>query len=122
MIAAIRHLIGSTRFSIQGLGVLMRERAARIEVFALAVSLVYLALLGARAGHWVMVTVLFLVLLGTEALNTCIEALVDRDSLERSDFARDVKDLGSAAVFCTVCGLIVYLAAVGFGALGWIAF
>lgn len=122
MLRAVSHLIGSTRFSIQGLDVLRREMAARIEIGAFVVALVFLAAIGAPLRHWIAVTVLFLLLLGVEALNTAIEAIVDRLSPERSDFARDAKDLGSAAVFCVVGAIGLYLGAVTLGAAGVIDF
>ena len=118
----LRHLIGSTRYSLQGLGVLVREMAARIEIGAFICVLLVLALIGAPIAHWIVLSVLFLILLAVEALNTAIEAIVDRVSPERSNFARDVKDLGSAAVFCVVCGIGLYFGAVCLGAAGIITF
>ena len=122
MLAPIRHLIGSTRYSLQGVGVLLREMAARIEVGAFGLALVILALAGAPLRHWIVVSVLFLLLLAVEALNTAIEAIVDKLSPERSDFARDAKDLGSAGVFFTVLATAAYLTAAVLGSLGVIAF
>lgn len=122
MLAPIRHLIGSTRYSLQGVGVLVREMAARIEIGVFAIALVILALVGAELRHWIIVSVLFLILLAVEALNTAIEVIVDKISPERSDFARDAKDLGSAGVFLTVLATATYLTAAVLGTLGAINF
>lgn len=122
MLAPFRHLIGSTQYSLQGIGVLIREMAARIEIGAFFIALGILALVGADLRHWIMVTVLFLILLTVEALNTAIEAIVDRVAPERCDFARDAKDLGSAGVFLTVLATATYLIAAILGAWGVINF
>ena len=122
MLAPIRHLIGSTRYSLQGIGVLVREMAARIEIGIFLLVLVILALIGAELRHWIVLTSMFLVLLAIEALNTAIEAIVDRISPERSDFARDAKDLGSAGVFLTVIAIATYFFAVVLGSWGVINF
>ena len=122
MLAPIRHLIGSTRYSLQGIGVLVREMAARIEIGIFLLVLVILVLIGAELRHWIVLTSMFLVLLAIEALNTAIEAIVDRISPERSDFARDAKDLGSAGVFLTVIAIATYFFAVVLGSWGVINF
>jgi diacylglycerol kinase (ATP) len=122
MLGPFRHLIGSTRYSLQGVGVLVREMAARIEIGAFFIVLVILAIVGAELRHWIIVTVMFLILLAVEALNTAIEAIVDRVSPERSDFARDAKDLGSAGVFFTVLATATYLLAAVLGTIGIITF
>jgi len=122
MLAPIRHLIGSTRYSLQGVGVLVREMAARIEIGVYVIALIILAIVGAELRHWIIITVLFLILLAMEALNTAIEVIVDRISPERSDFARDAKDLGSAGVFFTVIAAGVYLVAAIMETLGAIHF
>lgn len=59
-----------------------------------------------------MVSVLFLVL-GMEMANSAIEACVDDISLEYRDLAKRAKDLGSAAVFCTmVIAALVWLSVI----------
>jgi len=100
----------------------MREMAARIEFGMLVIVLGILALVGADLRHWIILTSLFLILIAVEALNTAIEAIVDRLSPERSDFARDAKDLASAGVFLTVLAIGVYFFAVLLGASGAIEF
>lgn len=122
MLGPFRHLVGSTRYSLQGVGVLVREMAARIEIGAFVIALGVLAVIGAELRHWIIVTVMFLILLAVEALNTAIEEIVNRISPERSDFARDTKDLGSAGVFFTVLATATYLFAAVMGTLGIINF
>lgn len=122
MLAPFRHMVGSTRYSLQGIGVLVREMAARIEIGAFVLALAVLAIISAPLRHWIIVIMMFLILLAVEALNTAIEVIVDKISPERSDFARDAKDLGSAGVFFTVIATAVYWGAAVLDTLGVIAF
>lgn len=122
MLSAFRHLIGSTRYSLQGLGVLAQQMAARIEVGVWFGTMLLLAAIGARWQHWLVLSVLFLLMLAVEALNTAIEHIVNRISPEISNFARDAKDLGSAGVFLVVLATCLYLGAVLLGAAGAIDF
>jgi diacylglycerol kinase (ATP) len=115
-------MVGSTRYSLQGIGVLVREMAARIEIGAFVLALAVLAIISAPLRHWIIVIMMFLILLAVEALNTAIEVIVDKISPERSDFARDAKDLGSAGVFFTVIATAVYWGAAVLDTLGVIAF
>ncbi|MCL4150355.1 UNVERIFIED_CONTAM: hypothetical protein GTU68_021893 [Idotea baltica] len=104
------------------MAVLLREMAARIEVGAFVIALIILVLIGAPLHHWIMLSVLFLIVMAAEALNTAIEVIVDRISPEHSDFARDAKDLGSAGVFCSVLAAGLFLCAACLSAAGLISF
>jgi diacylglycerol kinase (ATP) len=46
-------------------------------------------------GSWMLVVVV-------ETVNSAIEAVVDRIGKERDELSRKAKDLGSAAVFCSI--------------------
>ena len=48
----------------------------------------------------ILIAVLLLILI-VELINSAIEAVVDRISLERHDLSKNAKDFGSAAVFLT---------------------
>jgi diacylglycerol kinase (ATP) len=56
-----------------------------------------------------------LLLLIVELLNSAIEAVVDRVSLERHDLAKRAKDIGSAAVFVALINIPVVWLLVLFG-------
>jgi len=45
--------------------------------------------------------------LTTELLNSAIEAVVDRASPEQNELAGRAKDMGSAAVFVSLCAVVV---------------
>jgi diacylglycerol kinase (ATP) len=95
-----RHLLAAQSYSLAGFQRLLRETAFRHEVLAVIICLVLFALVGASAGEFVALIVLFLVLCAVEALNTAVEEIIDRISPELSSTGRHAKDLGSFAVFC----------------------
>jgi len=61
---------------------------------------VTLLLLGAPLRVFLITTLLFLVLISVEALNTAIEVIIDKISPQISDTGKHAKDLGSFAVMC----------------------
>ena len=109
-----RRLIQPLRHSAAGLAFAWRsEEAFRIEVL-LCVLLVPLALVlePTWQGRLWLIGSLILVLI-VELLNTAIEKLVDRISLEPHELSKAAKDVGSAAVglslLWAVCVWIVVL-------------
>ena len=96
----LAHLFAAARYSAGGLRRLSRESAFRHEVLAFAVLLVAYLAVGVGGAVILAFVILFCLLVAVEALNTAIEALVDRVSPEWSEAARDAKDLGSLAVMC----------------------
>jgi len=118
----IAHFFAAGRYSLAGARVLTKESAARHEVLAFAAGLAILLLCGANFSDYLVLSILFLILMGVEALNTSIEYIVDAVSPEKSEFARAAKDLGSLAVFCNLCAGGIYLLAVlvrTFGGIDW---
>lgn len=89
-------------YSMQGLQAAWHEKAFRLEV-CLTVMLVPMALV---IGHnWLEVMALIasvVLVLVVELLNSAIETVVDRISLEWHSLAKKAKDLGSAAVFISL--------------------
>jgi diacylglycerol kinase (ATP) len=102
------HLMAATGYSLAGFRRLWREAAFRQELLGGVIGLVILWIAGAPILSLVVMAVLLLMLLAVEALNTSIEVLVDHLSPEWSAFAKDAKDLGSAAVFLLVCANAVW--------------
>jgi diacylglycerol kinase (ATP) len=45
----------------------------------------------------------FVLVLIVELINSAVEAVVDRVSLERNPLSKNAKDFGSAAVFLSLC-------------------
>ncbi len=104
----LRRLINAFGYSLEGFKAAFKhEDAFRQEVF-LAVLLIPLALyLEHEALHRIlMIGSLFLVLI-VELLNSAVEAVVDRVSIERHALAKRAKDIGSAAVFVALTNVVV---------------
>jgi len=116
----ISHLFAAGRYSLAGARDLAKESAARHEVLAFAGGLAVLFLCNARFSDYLVLSILFLILMSVEALNTGLEHIVDFVSPEKSEFARKAKDLGSLAVFLNLCAGGAYLLAVLARTIGWI--
>src|SRR5688572_14027060 len=105
----IMRLVRATNFSLSGLRAAFRfEPAFRLEVLLLLLVVPAAWMLASgkveRAlliGSWLLVIII-------EIVNSAIEAIVDRIGKEHHDLSGRAKDLGSAAVFCS----IVFAAAV----------
>lgn len=95
-------------YSIDGVkAALKHEHAFRQEVL-IALVLVPVALLSpaSGAGKALMIGSVLLVLI-VELLNSALEAVVDRISLENHDLSKRGKDMGSAAVMLSLVNVIV---------------
>ncbi|MDO6388156.1 MULTISPECIES: diacylglycerol kinase [unclassified Uliginosibacterium] len=103
-------------YSLDGLRAAYKlEDAFRQEVL-LAILLIPFALLSARSGpeKALLIACVLLVLI-VELLNSAVEAVVDRVSLERHELAKRAKDIGSAAVLITLINLAAVWGLVFFG-------
>lgn len=99
----------AARFSVQGLGYLLRHEAAfRQELALFAVLLLGGWLAGFSLGDQCLQITLMCLILITEALNTAIEKTVDRISTERHALSGTIKDIGSAAVLIAFVPLVVF--------------
>ena len=122
MLKALRHIVYAVGYSMAGLAYMMRsEIAARIEVAAVVLAVLWLAILGRPISDFLVLLMLACILFAVEAVNTAIEVLVDRLSPEQSNFAKVVKDLGSTAVFFLLAASGIFLAAVTADAFGMIS-
>ena len=101
-------MISATRNSLDGLSVLVRERAAQREILLiLAAAAVYAIWPGT---HTLLLLVLAFILLAIEALNTAIEVLCDHVTPAIHPMIKKAKDLGSVAIFI-VSGAMALVAA-----------
>ena len=104
-------LVNAFIYSSSGIGFLLKERAF-VQELVLGVGIVVLLCFSQNTMSEVLYifSSYFLVLI-TEALNTCIETVVNRVSLEKNHLSKKAKDIGSAAVFMSLLhlGAIVVL-------------
>lgn len=101
--SGLARIMAASGYSIQGLKLAWKtEHAFRQEIMVSVPALVVAALLPVSVlEKLALVCVLALVLI-VELLNSAVEAVVDRVSLERHPLSKNAKDLGSAAVFVSV--------------------
>lgn len=99
----MRRIWNALRFSLDGLRAAYAHEDAFRQELALAFLLVPLALLtqASAPGKALMILAVLLVLI-VELVNSGIEAVTDRVSLENHALAKRAKDLGSAAVMLSL--------------------
>jgi len=100
-------LLHAFGYSMQGLGAALRFESAFRQEAALAVMMLPTAFWLGR--DWIEVALLagsVLLVMIVELLNSAIEAVVDRVSLDLHELAKRAKDYGSAAVLIALlwCG------------------
>ena len=102
----LRRLWNAFNYSASGLWEAFRNEAAFRQELLLAVILIPIALFSHRSGSEkaLLVGSVMLVLI-VELLNSAIENLTDRVSLEIHPLAKRAKDLGSAAVLLSLLAL-----------------
>ena len=107
----IKHAIAAFGYSICGLRAALNETAIRHELAIAIIHFVALAVLDLPSTSKLLLTCLLGGVLIVELLNTAIEAVVDIASPGQNELAKKAKDLGSAAVFCS---LVVFWASWAF--------
>ncbi len=98
--SGLKRIVAAMMYSIAGLRAAWRhEHAFRQEMILLLVgSAVALSLRVSAFEKLMLIGVLVLIVI-VELVNSAIEAVVDRVSLERHPLSKNAKDFGSAAVF-----------------------
>jgi diacylglycerol kinase len=91
-----RNIVHATINAIDGAKELIKQKAARIELFFAVIAIGLFCYY--PNVYTVLIAVLFLVLLAIEALNTAIEKICDLITLEEHPEIKKIKDLGAAAV------------------------
>src|SRR5579871_2350635 len=103
MMFIINKLIAATRYSLQGLKALFHlEFAFRLELIAVIVLTCFILWIDAELISKLVLFSLLMLLLIIEAINSAIEATVNRISEDIHPLAKRAKDMGSAAVFLTI--------------------
>lgn len=100
--SGVKRIYAAFFYSIAGFKAAWKnEHAFRQElILVIVASIVAFALPVSAYEKLAMIGVLVLVLI-VELINSAIEAVVDRVSLERNPLSKNAKDFGSAAVFLT---------------------
>ena len=113
-------ILNATLNTLRGLTCIKSEPAVRQEMIALVLAIPVAVPIAPGPGWYVAMVGTLLVTLAVELLNTAVEKLADRVTVEWDPKIGLVKDIGSAAVFCALCltGLVWATAlAIRFGVL-----
>ncbi len=101
--SGIRRIFSAVVYSIDGLRTAWRyEHAFRQELIIVVPGVILALLIPVTALESVALIAVLLLVLIVELLNSAIEAVVDRVSLERNPLSKNAKDLGSAAVMISM--------------------
>lgn len=101
--SGLRRIAGAMRYSLAGLcSAWKHEHAFRQELCVIVPAIVVALLLPVTALEKLLLGATMVLVLVVELLNSAIEAVVDRVSLERHPLSKNAKDLGSAAVMLSV--------------------
>lgn len=108
MITWLASLGRSFRFAARGLAwVVATQRNARIHLLAALVVATAGAWFRISAVEWCLVTAATGGVFAAEALNTAVEKLADRVTLEKDERIRDAKDAAAGAVLAVSIGAAV---------------
>ncbi|HZX81235.1 MAG TPA: diacylglycerol kinase [Lysobacter sp.] len=101
-------MLKATRWSLQGLAAAwLHESSFRLEVYLFLVLAPAAWWLGQTPVERVLLIVPMLLVLSVELLNSSIEAVIERYGAEFHELAGRAKDMGSAAVFVAMLGVLV---------------
>lgn len=106
--SGIPRLIAATRYSLQGLAAAWKhEEAFRIEVYLAAVFIPLSFVIGQDLNQQLLLLISCALVLMAELVNSAIEAIVDRISLDHHTLSGRSKDIGSAVVFIALVLFVV---------------
>lgn len=95
----LQRIIAASGYSIEGLKAAWQGEAAfRQELFVVVPGSIAALLLPVSAYQKLLLVAVLVFVLIVELLNSALEAVVDRVSLERHPLSKNAKDFGSAAV------------------------
>lgn len=100
--SGIKRIFSAFLYSIDGFKSAWRnEHAFRQELVLVVAGIVIALILPVSAFEKLMMIAVLMLILVVELINSAIEAVVDRVSLERHSLSKNAKDFGSAAVLLT---------------------
>lgn len=100
--SGLKRIFSAFFYSIDGLRAAWRqEHAFRQELLLVVIGIATALFLPVSAFEKLMMIAVLVLVLVVELINSAIEAVVDRVSLERHSLSKNAKDFGSAAVLLT---------------------
>ena len=103
-----KRLYNAFFYSMAGLSAAWKNEEAFRQEVILSIFLIPVAFwLGTNAFQIAVLLLSVFVVLITELLNTCVEAVIDRISDEKHELSKLAKDIASAAVFVSLTALVL---------------
>lgn len=100
--SGLRRIFSAFLYSVDGfISAWKNEHAFRQELVLVIIGIIIALFLPVSAFEKLMMISVLLLILVVELINSAIEAVVDRVSLERHTLSKNAKDFGSAAVLLT---------------------
>jgi diacylglycerol kinase (ATP) len=99
----IERILNATRYSLSGLCEGWRTQPAlRYELYVSLIAIPAAWFIGTNGGERALLIGSYLQVVVVELINSAIETIVDRIGSEHHELSGRAKDLGSAAVFCSI--------------------
>lgn len=103
----LTHIIQAGGYSLKGLkAAITHEEAFRLELMAMLVMLPLAIWLGETGVEYALLVGSLLIVLLVELINSALEAVVDRVSVEHHELSGRAKDIGSAAVLISLLNVL----------------
>ena len=101
--SGLKRIMSAFFYSIEGFkSAWQMEHAFRQELVLVVCATIIALLLPVTPVEKLMLIGVFVLVLIVELINSAVEAVVDRVSLERNPLSKNAKDFGSAAVFLSL--------------------
>jgi len=111
----LRRIWNAMFYSLQGITAAWQHEAAFRQEAVLCIIMIPLAfLVGDSAVERALLAGSCLLVLITELLNSAIEATIDRIGSDHHDLSGRAKDIGSAAVFISLCTVVLTWSLIGY--------
>lgn len=105
---------GRFKYALSGLSYAQKDRSIGLQILFGIIVLVAGFLFRLTVTEWFWIGLCVVLVIVGEIFNSCIERLVDYISLERTQQAKQIKDLAAGAVFLlslfsAVVGLVIFI-------------
>ena len=101
--SGLKRILSAFLYSMEGFKSAWRsEHAFRQELVLVVIGTIIALFVPVSAVEKLMLIGVFVLVLIVELINSAVEAVVDRVSLERNPLSKNAKDFGSAAVFLSL--------------------
>jgi diacylglycerol kinase (ATP) len=102
--SGLKRILSAFLYSMEGFkSAWHMEHAFRQELILVVIGTIIALFVPVSAVEKLMLIGVFVLVLIVELINSAVEAVVDRVSLERNPLSKNAKDFGSAAVFLSLC-------------------